>query len=133
MQEGANGLPVEAGRAYIAPGDYHMRVVRAGIGVRLALDQGPPLNSCRPAADALFESAIEVYGGPVLGAILTGMGHDGLRGSERLKASGGYLVAQDEASSVVWGMPGAVVEAGLADQVVPLDRIAATLTRQAAG
>ena len=124
---------MEAGRVYIAPGDYHMKVIRGKNGLELSLDQGDPMNSCRPAVDALFMSAAEVCGGAVLSAVLTGMGQDGLRGAQRLKAQGAYVIAQDESSSVVWGMPGALIKAGLADEIVPLEHVAATLLRRAEG
>jgi two-component system chemotaxis response regulator CheB len=127
--EGAEGQSVEPGNIYIAPGDYHMRVRRAGDRVVIALDQAPPENSCRPAVDVLFRAVHEVYGGDVLSAVLTGMGQDGLRGVELLKASGAYVVAQDEATSVVWGMPGAIARAELADAVLPLDDIVPDLLR----
>ncbi|MGB7759628.1 MAG: chemotaxis protein CheB, partial [Bryobacteraceae bacterium] len=93
------------------------------------LDQAPPLNSCRPAVDALFTSIADVYGGAVVAVVLTGMGQDGLRGTEVLKAQGASVFAQDEASSVVWGMPGAVVNAGLADRVLPLDQVVPEILR----
>jgi two-component system, chemotaxis family, protein-glutamate methylesterase/glutaminase len=127
--EGADGQVVEPGHVYIAPGDFHMRVRQSGNRVVIALDQAPPENSCRPAVDVLFRSVHEVYGGDVLSAILTGMGQDGLRGVELLKASGAYVVAQDEATSVVWGMPGAIARAQLADAVLPLDDIVPDLLR----
>lgn len=128
--EAAEGTVVEAGTVYIAPGDFHMRVRRAGEGVIVALDQGPLENSCRPAVDVLFRSVQEVYGGEALPVILTGMGQDGLRGVELLKACGAYVVVQDEASSVVWGMPGAVARAHLADAVLPIDAIVPELLRR---
>jgi two-component system, chemotaxis family, protein-glutamate methylesterase/glutaminase len=127
--EGADGMVVERGHVFIAPGDYHMRVKRAGTSVVIGLDQAPPENSCRPAVDVLFRSVHEIYGGDVVSAVLTGMGQDGLRGAELFKASGGYVVAQDEATSVVWGMPGAIVRANLADAVLPLDEIVPDLLR----
>jgi two-component system chemotaxis response regulator CheB len=120
VREAEAGMLVEGGNVYIAPGDYHMTVVRKGINHVIQLNQDAPENSCRPAVDVLFRSVAEVYGGSAMGVILTGMGQDGLRGIERLRAAGSYIVAQDEASSVVWGMPGAVVNAGLADSVVDL-------------
>ncbi len=97
----------------------------------MCLDQSPPQNSCRPAVDALFTSVGEVYGGAVIAVILTGMGQDGLRGVEILKAQGASVLAQDEATSVVWGMPGAVVNAGLADRVLPLDQVVPEILRMA--
>jgi len=122
---------VEPGRILIAPGDFHMKLASNGAGVRVVLDQSPRQNSCRPAVDALFASTGEVYGGAVLAVILTGMGQDGLRGAEILKAQGASILAQDEDSSVVWGMPGAVVNAGLADCVLPLDELVPKILRLA--
>jgi two-component system, chemotaxis family, protein-glutamate methylesterase/glutaminase len=124
VEEATAGMPVIGGRILIAPGDWHMRVVRDGNRPSIVLDQSVPLNSCRPSVDALLFSLDEVYRGSVLACILTGMGQDGMRGASMLKARGARVIAQDEATSVVWGMPGAVVDAGLADRVVPLDRIA---------
>jgi two-component system chemotaxis response regulator CheB len=129
VEEASDGVAVRAGRILIAPGDFHLKVVSKGAAVQACLDQSPPLNSCRPSVDALFASAAEVYGGAVIAAILTGMGQDGLRGAEMLRAQGASILAQDEASSVVWGMPGAVVNAGLADAVLPLDRIVPEILR----
>jgi two-component system chemotaxis response regulator CheB len=131
VEEAAAGARVVAGRILIAPGDFHMRVAAANGGVQVCLDQSPPENSCRPAVDALFASVGEVYGGAVIAVILTGMGQDGLRGVQILKARGARILAQDEASSVVWGMPGAVVNAGLADRVLPLDQVAPEILRLA--
>jgi two-component system chemotaxis response regulator CheB len=129
VEEARQGEPVKAGKILIAPGDFHMKVASNGGSVCVQLDQSPPQNSCRPAVDALFASIGEVYGGAVIAAILTGMGQDGLRGAEILKARGASILAQDEASSVVWGMPGAVVNAGLADRVLPLDRVVPEILR----
>lgn len=123
VEEAAEGALVEAGKILIAPGDFHMKVRRQNGNVRVYLDQEAPENSCRPAVDALFRSVGEVYGGAVIATILTGMGQDGLRGVELLKAQGASVLAQDEESSVVWGMPGAVVNAKLADRVLPLDQV----------
>lgn len=123
VAEAVQGDPVEAPKILIAPGDFHMKVTSVTRGVRVWLDQSPPQNSCRPAVDALFASVAEVYGGAVVAVVLTGMGQDGLRGAQILKAQGASVLAQDEASSVVWGMPGAIVNASLADRVLPLDRI----------
>ena len=131
VREAAQGDAVEVGKILIAPGDYHMKVVANGGGVRVHLDQSPPQNSCRPAVDALFASIGEVYGGAAIATILTGMGYDGLRGTQILKAQGASVVAQDEATSVVWGMPGAVVGAGLADRVVPLDQVVPSIVQMA--
>jgi two-component system, chemotaxis family, protein-glutamate methylesterase/glutaminase len=129
VEEASQGAPVGKGKILIAPGDYHLRVAsNCGIA-RVCLDQSPPQNSCRPAVDALFTSIGEVYGGAAIAVILTGMGQDGLRGVEILKAQGASVLAQDEASSVVWGMPGAVVNAGLADRVLPLDQVVPEILR----
>jgi two-component system, chemotaxis family, protein-glutamate methylesterase/glutaminase len=123
VEEASEGNPVEAGKILIAPGDFHMKVASSGGGVRVCLDQSPRQNSCRPAVDALFASAAEVYGGAVLAVVLTGMGQDGLHGTRLLKTRGAKVLVQDEASSVVWGMPGAVVNAGLADSVLALEEV----------
>jgi len=123
VAEATHGERLEPGKILIAPGDFHLKVVSSSDGVCVRLDQSPPLNSCRPAVDALFTSVGEVFGGAAIAIILTGMGQDGLRGSETLRAQGASILAQDEASSVVWGMPGAVANAGLADLVLPLDQV----------
>jgi two-component system, chemotaxis family, protein-glutamate methylesterase/glutaminase len=130
VEEAEEGSAITAGKILIAPGDYHMQVRNGGAQAVVALNQSPPENSCRPAVDVLFRSVAEVYGGATVSAILTGMGQDGLRGVEALKAKGAYVIAQDEASSVVWGMPGAVVGAGLADRVVPLGKIVPEILQQ---
>ncbi len=116
----------EPGRGYIAPGDHHLRVTRGPRGLRLTVDRGPPENSVRPAVDVLFRTAAAVSGPHVLGVVLTGMGQDGLKGSEEIRNAGGRVIAQDEASSVVWGMPGAVVRGGFAE-AMPLAAIAQEL------
>lgn len=121
--EGADGMPLEEGHIYVAPGDWHMRVERGESGPVLRLDQAPPENFCRPAADPLFRSMAEVYGGAQVAVILTGMGHDGFHGAEAIARAGGTVLAQDEASSVVWGMPRAVAVAGVAHRVEPLDAL----------
>jgi two-component system chemotaxis response regulator CheB len=130
VREAKDGEPLQPGTAYIAPGDFHMSVVgvvgRNG-GYRISLSKGPPENSCRPAVDVLFRSLAEQVGAAALGIMMTGMGQDGLAGSRLLHAAGGRLLAQDEASSVVWGMPGFVVRAGLVEQVLPLEHLAGAL------
>jgi two-component system chemotaxis response regulator CheB len=131
VEEASEGSCVDAGNVLIAPGDFHLKVASSGGEVRVCLDQSPPQNFCRPAVDALFSSIAEVYGGAVIAVVLTGMGHDGLRGAQILKARGASILAQDEASSVVWGMPGAVVNAGLADRVLPLDQVVPEILRRA--
>jgi two-component system chemotaxis response regulator CheB len=123
ISEAAHGMVLEPGHAYIAPGDHHMRLAKHGSTVSIALDQGPQENSCRPAVDVLFRAVQETFGAATIAAILTGMGYDGLKGSEGLRAAGAYIIAQDEASSVVWGMPGAIANAGVADVVLPLSEV----------
>ena len=128
-REAEAGEEIRPGVIYIAPGDFHFTVRRNARGrVVAALDQEAPVNWCRPSADPLFRSAAEIWGAAAMGLILTGMGHDGRDGAAALVAKGGRIVAQDEATSVVWGMPGAVVGAGLAEQVLPLDDIAPFLS-----
>jgi two-component system chemotaxis response regulator CheB len=131
VQEASQGGAVDPGTILIAPGDFHLKVISGPKGVRVCLDQSPQQNSCRPAVDALFTSIGLVYGGAVIAAVLTGMGQDGMRGAEVLKAYGASILAQDEATSVVWGMPGAVVNAGLADRVLPLHHIVPEILRLA--
>jgi two-component system, chemotaxis family, protein-glutamate methylesterase/glutaminase len=131
VREGKDGPKLAGGDVWIAPGDYHMTVVRKGGDCMLALDQSPPENSCRPAVDVLFRSVAESFGANALAVVLTGMGSDGTRGAAAIRRAGGAILAQDEATSVVWGMPGSVVAAGLADRVCPLSEIAAEITRRA--
>lgn len=124
VREAADGDEVRPGRVLLAPGDFHLRVQRRGTGVRAVLDQGPQESFCRPAVDVLFRSALDVYGGSALATVLTGMGQDGLAGARQLAAAGARILVQDEDSSVVWGMPGAIAGAGLADDVLPLEELA---------
>jgi two-component system, chemotaxis family, protein-glutamate methylesterase/glutaminase len=130
VEEGASGTVVEPGRAWVAPGDHHMIVVRDGMQHRLLLHRDPPENSCRPAVDVLMRSSAQAYGADELAVILTGMGQDGLRGCEAIREAGGQVIAQDEATSVVWGMPGFVARAGLADKVVPISQVADEILRR---
>ncbi|MBN9521489.1 chemotaxis-specific protein-glutamate methyltransferase CheB [bacterium] len=131
VEEGRAGGALPPGHAWIAPGDYHLVVVRDAAGVRVAVNQEPPENSCRPAADVLFRSVAAAFGPAALGVVLTGMGQDGLRGCEAIRAAGGRVIVQDEATSVVWGMPGAVARAGLADRVLPPAQLAHEVVRRA--
>ena len=130
VQEGSSGTVLQPGHAWIAPGDHHMIVVRDGGKVRLELHQDPPENSCRPAADVLLRSVAKSFAANSLAVILTGMGQDGLRGCQAVREAGGQILAQDEATSVVWGMPGYVARAGLADRVLPLSLIADEIMRR---
>jgi two-component system, chemotaxis family, protein-glutamate methylesterase/glutaminase len=127
VEEGRPGQALEPGSVWVAPGDFHMAVQRSKAGVQLITHREPPENSCRPSVDVLFRSVAEVYGPGALGVVMTGMGQDGLRGSQRIREAGGCVLAQDEATSVVWGMPGFVAQAGLAEKVLPLERIAAEM------
>jgi two-component system, chemotaxis family, protein-glutamate methylesterase/glutaminase len=130
VREAIAGATVFPGTIWIAPGNYHLSVKRIGTSVQLVLEQTPPQNSCRPSVDVLFESVAQVYGDRALGVILTGMGQDGLRGCQNIRHRNGQILAQDEESSVVWGMPGFVVNAGLADAVLPLDQMMAEIWRR---
>ncbi len=127
VREARNGDLVQPGLVLIAPGNFHLQLVRQGTQIRAFTNQQPPENSCRPAVDVLFRSAAEVYGNRCFGVVLTGMGQDGLRGAQQIVSSGGTVFAQDEESSVVWGMPRAVTEAGLASRVLPLSEVSQTL------
>src|SRR5713101_3608964 len=132
-REAIDGEIVKAGQIYLAPGGRHMRVARHGTDVVIALDNGLPVNFCKPAVDPLFTSAIDVWQGGTLAVVLTGMGSDGMRGGKQIVAAGGSVIAQDEASSVVWGMPGAAANAGICAAVMPLDQIAPKLVRLFSG
>ena len=127
VREATHETELSARAVFIAPGGRHMRVARRGDRLVALLYDGPPVNFCRPAVDPLFESAADACGERLAAAILTGMGSDGREGARSIARRGGLVVAQDEATSVVWGMPGAVVSAGLADVVVPIDRVAGAL------
>lgn len=132
VTEGLDGAEIRPGFAFVAPGDHHMEVVRNALGQpTIRLQQGPQENSCRPAADVLFRTAASVYGPSLLGVVLTGMGHDGLRGSVEICAAGGAVFAQDRESSVVYSMPGAVIGAGLAERILPLAEVGPELVRVA--
>jgi two-component system, chemotaxis family, protein-glutamate methylesterase/glutaminase len=130
VREAVDGELVHPGSVYIAPGDWHMRIADSSAGPAIALDQTSPLNSCRPAVDALFGSLADLYGAGVVAAVLTGMGHDGMCGAQQLAARGACILAQDEASSVVWGMPGSVVGAGIANQILPLEDVVPAILRE---
>jgi two-component system, chemotaxis family, protein-glutamate methylesterase/glutaminase len=131
--EAEAGRTLKPGQIWIARGDHHMTVGRKGSGAVLHLNQEPPEHSCRPAVDVLFRSVTEVYGHGVLGVVLTGMGSDGARGAAHIREAGGAILVQDEASSVVWGMPRAVVKAGAADKICPLNEISLEVVRRVMG
>jgi two-component system chemotaxis response regulator CheB len=132
-REGADGEPVLPGHIYIAPGGRHMRVARQNGAPHVALDDGPLVNFCKPAVDPLFVSASNVWGAAILALILTGMGSDGARGGGEIVRGGGSVIAQDEATSVVWGMPGAAAHAGICAAVLPLEQIAPKVVRLFSG
>lgn len=127
VREAAEGDVIRPGTVWVAPGDHHLVLQRQGDQVVATLSQAPPENSCRPAVDPMLRSVVDCYGGRVLSVILTGMGQDGLRGSELVHDAGGIVFAQDEASSVVWGMPGFVARSGIANAVLPLSAVAAAI------
>lgn len=131
--EAKDGMVLEGGVYYVAPGDYHMLVKNHSDKHILALTKDAHENFCRPAVDPMLRSAVAVFGRKVLTIILTGMGHDGWKGSEIVVESGGSVIAQDEATSVVWGMPGAVANAGLCSAVLPVDEIGTYVRRKAQG
>jgi two-component system chemotaxis response regulator CheB len=132
-REGVDGEPVESGRIYLAPGNFHMLVESQDGKPIIRLTQDPPENFCRPAVDPMLRSMVRVYHGRILTVILTGMGVDGLKGCRDVVGAGGTVFAQDEASSVVWGMPGAVATAGICSAVMPLNDIGARVMAYLAG
>ena len=123
VREAAHGDMLEPGLALVAPGDHHMTLRRTAAGMSVSLDQSAPVHFCRPAVDVLFKSVCDNYGGDTLAVVLTGMGHDGRDGCALLKQKGAHVMIQDQATSVVWGMPGAVHASGLADMVLPIEAI----------
>ena len=139
VSEAVHGQPVRPGHIYIARGNWHMEVAGSfsespgfaspGFTPTLRLTQDPPENHCRPAVDVLFRSAVSIYDARILGVVLTGMGYDGLAGSRLIRQHGGTVLAQDEATSAVWGMPGAVANAGLAQSILPIQAIAPEILR----
>jgi two-component system chemotaxis response regulator CheB len=121
--EGKDGETITGGRIYLAPGNFHMMVERAGAGSVIRLNQNPPENFCRPSVDPMLRSMAPLYGASLLTIILTGMGSDGQKGAAEVVQAGGTVIAQDEATSVVWGMPGAVATSGLCSAVLPIKEI----------
>jgi two-component system, chemotaxis family, protein-glutamate methylesterase/glutaminase len=131
--EAIDGEAVKPGRIYLAPGGRHMKVGRHGTETFIILDDGAPVNFCKPAVDPLFTSAIDIWQGGTLALILTGMGSDGMRGGKDIVAAGGSVIAQDEATSVVWGMPGAAANAGICAAILPLKDIGPKLVQLFSG
>jgi two-component system chemotaxis response regulator CheB len=121
--EPKHGDVIKPGNIYLAPGDWHMRIAKQGMNEVIQLDQQPQVNFCRPAVDPMFETGVNVYGGAILSVVLTGMGSDGKNGAKKISEVGGRVYVQDEASSVVWGMPGAIAQAGLADEIKPIPEL----------
>jgi two-component system chemotaxis response regulator CheB len=132
-REAEDGEEINAGTIYVAPGGKHMKVARRNGVAVVEIDNGPMVNFCKPAVDPMFASAAAVWGAWVLGLVLTGMGSDGLHGAQAIVGAGGSVMAQDEATSVVWGMPGQVTNAGLCSAVLPINEIAPKLLRLFAG
>jgi two-component system, chemotaxis family, protein-glutamate methylesterase/glutaminase len=128
--EGAEGMLIERNHTYVAPGDFHMEVTKRDERMAIRVNQAPPEHFCRPSVNPMFRTAAEWYGSGVLAVMLTGMGEDGIEATRTVVDRGGYMIAQDEASSVVWGMPGAVVRAGLAHEVLPVTEIAGAILRR---
>ena len=131
--EAAGGEVLRPGHAYLAPGGRHLELGRQGTGLTTLVTDGPPVNFTRPAVDVLFRSAVRTLGGDLLAVVLTGMGSDGRDGAGEIARAGGHVLAQDEQSSVVWGMPGAVTTAGHAHAVLPLDQVARAIVGAAEG
>jgi two-component system chemotaxis response regulator CheB len=131
VAEGISHQRLLPGAAWIAPGDFHMAITREGDDVRILTHRDPPENSCRPAADVLFRSVAQVYGSRTLAVVMTGMGQDGLRGCEQVHEAGGQVLVQDEASSIVWGMPSFIVKAGIADRILPIQELGAEILNRA--
>lgn len=131
VKEAKAGDLLQTGYVYIAPGDYHMTVARSGVNTAIALNQEQPENSCRPAVDVTMRSVSQMYKKNMLAVILTGMGQDGMLGCKMVQENGGAVLAQDQSTSVVWGMPGAVVGAGLADMVLPLQMVSTEIVKRA--
>ena len=130
VTEAEDGVRLEPGKALVAPGGSHLVLRQQNGFVTANLEDSPPVNSCRPAVDRLFETATGIYGGKALAVVLTGMGQDGFNGAKQLKTKGAVVIVQDKASSVVWGMPGFIAQAGLADVVAPIDEVASEILKR---
>ena len=125
--EPADGEALAPGTIFVAPGGRHMGLSGSSDNPVVRLDDGPPVSYCRPAVDVLFRDAATVFGNSALAVVLTGMGSDGTQGARALVQAGGTVLAQDEATSIVWGMPGSIAKAGLAQDVLPLEALGPTL------
>ncbi len=132
-KEAEDGDILENGKVYLAPGGYHMKIIEENGQKTVALNQDPAENFCRPSVEPMFRSLIDIYGSEVFAIMLTGMGHDGLEASKNLVEAGGTLIAQDEKTSVVWGMPGAVSRAGLCSGIYPLNQIGLKIKEKLVG
>jgi len=133
VHEAVHGEEIAAGTIYMAPGGRHMSVTTKNGVPAIEIGNGAPINFCKPAVDPLFTTAAQIWGTRALAVVLTGMGHDGLAGAHDIVNAGGHVIAQDEASSVIWGMPGQVALAGLCSAVLPIDDIGPKLCRLVAG
>jgi two-component system chemotaxis response regulator CheB len=122
--EGAEDMRVEPGKIYVAPGDFHMTFIKEALGLKIKLEKTPPVNFCRPAVDVMLKSLVDIYQSRILAVILTGLGSDGKNGCMDIFEKGGAVLAQDETTSVVWGMPGAVAQAGICANVLPISHLA---------
>lgn len=130
--EGQKGMEIEANHAYLAPGGFHMTLVKKGGKTCIDLNEGPLVNHCRPAVDVLFQSTVEIYKAKILAIQLTGMGVDGMRGAEMIAQNGGEIFAQDEESSVVWSMPKSVIDLGVASRILPPDQLGKEIVQKLA-
>jgi len=130
-REAVDGEFLESGHIYVAPGDYHMTVKADGVRHRISLNQNPPENFCRPAVDPMFRSIADCFGKRSLCVVLTGMGRDGASGAEVVSKAGGCVIAQDEETSVVWGMPGATYKTGVCSAILPISKIAGFINNAA--
>ena len=128
-REATHGMPIERGHTYVAPGGFHMAIDRQNKHMVTVLNEDPPEHFCRPSVNPLYRTAANWYGQSTLAVMLTGMGEDGIEGARDLAAAGARIIVQDKASSVVWGMPAAIANAGLADEILPLDQIPAAIQR----
>ena len=133
VHEAIDNEELKPGMCVIAPGDFHLTIMRSATGYRTRLTQTPPVHYCRPAVDVLFRSAAEAAGARLTGVLLTGMGSDGAIGMKAIKAAGGQTLAEHESSCVVYGMPRAAVQLGVVDQVVPLEQMPAAIIRAIGG